>query len=120
MHEPRTIHRLNHPTHRLVVHRHPPRQAIQAVTVRRRPEMLDQLPLTRDQAHIHPLTAEIQTHVLPELAGIGAVPAWRAKHASMRNRSAPAVWPMRIAAVTGPHPRSGSTCGPQSGDDELS
>jgi hypothetical protein len=58
--------------------------------------------------------------VLPELAGIGAVPAWRAKHASVRNRSAPAVWPMRIAAVTGPHPRSVSSCGPQSGDDELS
>jgi hypothetical protein len=29
--------------------------------------------------------------VLPELAGIGAVPAWRAKQASVAKRSAPAV-----------------------------
>ena len=40
--------------------------------------------------------------VFPEMAGIGAVPVWRAKHASVGNRLAPAVWPMMIAAVTGP------------------
>ena len=40
--------------------------------------------------------------VLPELAGIGAVPACRAKHASLRNRLAPAVRPMITAAVTVP------------------
>ena len=49
--------------------------------------------------------------VLPELAGIGAVPACRAKYASVGNRLAPAVWPMMIAAVTVPQPCWSSSCG---------
>ena len=49
--------------------------------------------------------------VLPELAGIGAVPAWRAKHASVGKRWAPAVWPMMIAAVTGPQLCSANSAG---------
>lgn len=39
--------------------------------------------------------------VLPELAGIGADPAWRAKHASVGNLLAPGVWPTMIAARDG-------------------
>jgi hypothetical protein len=47
----------------------------------------------------------------PEEHGIGAVPVWRAKLASVRNRSAPAVWPIRTAAVSAPQPVSASSCG---------
>ena len=43
--------------------------------------------------------------VLPELAGIGAVPVCRAKHASLRNRLAPAVRPMIDRGGDGPDPR---------------
>ena len=49
--------------------------------------------------------------VLPELAGIGAVPECLAKLASVGERSAPAVWPIRIAAVIVPQPCSASSCG---------
>jgi CheY-like chemotaxis protein len=49
--------------------------------------------------------------VLPELAGIGAVAVWRAKPASVGKRLALAVWPMMIAAVTGPQPCSASRAG---------
>jgi hypothetical protein len=60
VHEPRAVHRLHHPTHRLAIHRQPPRQPVQPVAIRRRAEMLDQLSLAGDQAHIHALAAEIQ------------------------------------------------------------
>ena len=63
VHEPCAVHRLNDPAHRLVVYSDPPRQPVQTVPVRRRPEMLDQLPLTGYQAHVDPLAAQIQTHV---------------------------------------------------------
>jgi hypothetical protein len=42
----------------------------------------------------------------PEEQGIGAVPDWRPKQASERNRSAPAVRPISSAAVSVPHPCS--------------
>jgi hypothetical protein len=42
---------------------------------------------------------------------IGAVPACNAKLASALNRWAPAVRPIRIAAVSGPQPTSASSCG---------
>jgi hypothetical protein len=59
------------------------------------------------------VTAAVQAEriVLPELAGIGAVLACRAKHASERNRCAPAVRPMITAAVTVPIERCSSSCG---------
>jgi hypothetical protein len=41
VHEPRAVHRLDHPAHRLVIHRDPPAQPVQAVAVRRRAEVLD-------------------------------------------------------------------------------
>jgi hypothetical protein len=41
VHEPRAVHRLNHPAHRLVIHRDPPAQPVQAVAVRGRAEVLD-------------------------------------------------------------------------------
>ena len=63
VHEPRAVHRLDHPAHRLVVHRHPPAQPVQPVAIRRRAEMLDQLPLARDQAHIDTPAAQIQPNV---------------------------------------------------------
>ncbi len=42
---------------------------------------------------------------------MGAVPAWRAKCPSVGKRWAPAVWPMMIAAVTGPQPGWASSWG---------
>src|SRR4051812_4774301 len=49
--------------------------------------------------------------VLPELTGIGATPAARASLASLANRSAPAISPTSLAAVSGPNPGSESSCG---------
>jgi hypothetical protein len=49
--------------------------------------------------------------VRPELAGIGAIPAARASLASVAKRPAPAISPTSLAAVSGPHPRSASSCG---------
>jgi hypothetical protein len=46
-----------------------------------------------------------------EEAGIGAAPPVRASLASVANRSAPAISPIGLAAVSGPHPRSASSCG---------
>jgi hypothetical protein len=43
LHEPGAIHRLHYPTHRLVVHSDPTREPVQAVTIRRRREVIDQL-----------------------------------------------------------------------------
>ena len=63
MHVASAVHRLNHPAHRHAIHRHPAREPVQTVAVTRRPEMLDQLPLARDQAHIQPLATEIQTRM---------------------------------------------------------
>ena len=63
VHEPRAVHRFHHPANRLVIHSHPTAQPVQPVAIRRRAEMLDQLTLARDQAHIDPPAAQIQTHV---------------------------------------------------------
>jgi hypothetical protein len=52
----------------------------------------------------------------PEEQGIGAVPVCSAKFASERKRSVPAVWPIRIAAVSAPHPRSANSLGAVRGD----
>jgi hypothetical protein len=49
--------------------------------------------------------------VLPEEAGIGAAPPVRASFESVANRSAPAISPISLAAVSGPHPRSFSLRG---------
>ena len=49
--------------------------------------------------------------VLPELTGIGASPAARASLASVAKRSAPAISPTSLAAVSGPKPGSESSCG---------
>ena len=49
--------------------------------------------------------------VLPDEAGIGAVPACRAKCPSLGKRCAPAVWPMMIAAVMVPQPGWASSWG---------
>lgn len=43
--------------------------------------------------------------------GIGATPESRAKWTSLLNRSAPAVCPIKIAAVSGPQPVSSSNSG---------
>ena len=63
VHEPRAVHRLHHAAYRLVVYRHPPAQAVEAVAVRGRAEVLDQLSLARDQAHVDPPAAQIQPNV---------------------------------------------------------
>ena len=47
----------------------------------------------------------------PEEQWIGAVPVCSAKLASERNRWLPAVWPIRIAAVSAPQPCSASSLG---------
>jgi hypothetical protein len=47
----------------------------------------------------------------PEEQGIGAVPVCRPNAASERNRSLPAVRPIRIAAVSAPQPGSASSWG---------
>jgi hypothetical protein len=49
--------------------------------------------------------------VRPELAGIGAIPAARASLASVAKRSAPAISPTSLAAVSGPQPRSATSSG---------
>src|SRR5918999_631921 len=49
--------------------------------------------------------------VLPELAGMGAIPAARASLASVAKRSAPAISPTSLAAVSGPQPGSATSCG---------
>ena len=76
VHEPRAVHRLDHPAHRLVIHRDPPRQPVQTVPVTRRAEMLDQLTLPGDQAHVNAFATEIQPnvqhHQLPPFPGRGA------------------------------------------------
>jgi hypothetical protein len=45
----------------------------------------------------------------PELAGIGAMPPARASLASVAKRSAPAISPTSLAAVSGPQPRSATS-----------
>ena len=60
VHEPRAVHRLHHRADGLAVHRHPTREAIQAVTIRGRREAVDQLPLIGDQAHINSFATQIQ------------------------------------------------------------
>jgi hypothetical protein len=60
VHEPRPVHRLDHPPHRLVIDSDPARQPVQAVAVRRRREMVDQLAIARDQADIDPSATETQ------------------------------------------------------------
>ncbi|MBV8953410.1 MAG: hypothetical protein JO153_08325 [Solirubrobacterales bacterium] len=45
VHEPGAVHRLHHPAHPLAVHSDPTRQPVQAVAVRRRREVIDQLAL---------------------------------------------------------------------------
>jgi hypothetical protein len=49
--------------------------------------------------------------VLPELAGIGATPAARARLAAVAKRWAPAISPTSLAAVSGPKQGSVSSCG---------
>ena len=49
--------------------------------------------------------------VLPELTGIGAMPAARASLASLEKRCAPAISPISLPAVSGPKPGSASSCG---------
>jgi hypothetical protein len=43
--------------------------------------------------------------------GIGAAPLVRASLASLAKRVAPAISPISLAAVSGPQPRSASSCG---------
>lgn len=52
--------------------------------------------------------------VLPDEAGIGAAPASRASLASVAKRSAPAISPISLAAVSAPQPASASSCGASS------
>src|SRR6478672_8125882 len=47
----------------------------------------------------------------PELAGMGAMPAARASLASEAKRSAPAISPTSLAAVSGPQPGSATSWG---------
>jgi hypothetical protein len=61
--------RLDYTAHRLVVHRDSARQAVEAVTIRRRCEVIDELALIGDQAHIDLPATQIQPnmqhHTLP-------------------------------------------------------
>jgi len=61
--EPRAVHRLDHPPHRLPIHRNAARQPIQAIPVRRHEEMIAQLPLVGDKADVHAPATEIQANV---------------------------------------------------------
>jgi hypothetical protein len=61
-HEPRPVHRLHHTSDRLVIDRHAAGHAVQAVTVRRRHEMINQLAPVADQADIDPLATEVQAN----------------------------------------------------------
>jgi hypothetical protein len=63
VHEPRPVHRLHHATHPLVVHRNPPGQPIQAIAIRRRGKVIDQLSLIGDQAYVNALATQIQPNV---------------------------------------------------------
>jgi hypothetical protein len=66
VHEPRTGHRLDHRAHRPLVTPHPARQAKQAVGVRRRRELLDDLASRRQQADIDLAATQIQSSVQHE------------------------------------------------------
>jgi hypothetical protein len=67
VHEPGAVHRLDHPAHRLVVHRDPTGEPVQAVAVRRRGEVIDQLAVARNQADIDSPATQIQPNVQHEL-----------------------------------------------------
>ena len=78
VHEPRAVHRLNYRPHWSAIHGDAAGQAVQAVAVRRRREVIDQLPFTRDQADVDALATEVKTGVqhdslLHRRAGIGPV-----------------------------------------------
>ena len=75
VHEPRPVHRFHHAPDRLVVDRDAAREPVQAVAVRRRPELIDQLALAGDQADIDPPAAQVQPnmqHALSLLSRRGA------------------------------------------------
>jgi hypothetical protein len=63
VHEPRPVHRFHHASDRLVIDRDAAREAIQAVAVRRRPELSDQLALLGDQTHINPLAGKVKPNM---------------------------------------------------------
>jgi len=65
--EPRAVHRLDHPAHRLAIDGDTAREPVQAVAVRRHREMIDQLPPIGDQADIDPLATQIQANVQHQL-----------------------------------------------------
>ena len=54
VHEASAVHRLHHAPHRLVIDRDASRQPVQAVAVRRRREVIDQLAMIGDQADVNP------------------------------------------------------------------
>jgi hypothetical protein len=64
MHEPRAVHRLDHRPHPLT--REPPRQAAQAVGVRRRSRLRDQFAVLGQQTDVEPTSTQIQTSVQHE------------------------------------------------------
>src|SRR5947209_9494051 len=66
VHEPGPVHRLHHPTDRFAIYGHPPREAIQAVTIRDRREPIDQLPRIGDQAHVNSFATQVQTNMQHE------------------------------------------------------
>src|SRR5438270_1083583 len=80
--EPGAVHRLHHPTHRLAIHRHPPREAVQTVAIRGRREPVDQLPLIRSETRHTPTrlrprsspTCSTNTPPSPPRATAGSVP----------------------------------------------
>jgi hypothetical protein len=66
VHEPRAVHRLDYATHVAPERPHPPHQAAEAISVRRRRDVIDQLTVLGEQADIEPMTAEIQSSVQHE------------------------------------------------------
>ncbi|MGB0094185.1 MAG: hypothetical protein WBP81_16850 [Solirubrobacteraceae bacterium] len=67
VHKPRAVHRLDHSAHQLVIDSDPTGQPVQAVMVRRRREVINQLTLIGDQTDIDPSATEIQPNVQHDL-----------------------------------------------------
>jgi hypothetical protein len=66
VHEPRAVHRLDHPADRLAIHRHPAGQPIQAVSIRGPREAIDELTPIGDETHINAFATQIQTNMQHE------------------------------------------------------
>jgi AAA domain len=96
----------SHELREVVRQRHPRERHLLAQV--RRGDPADYIADKTNRGHLHVHTGDSNSALAVgrELAGIGAIPAARANLASVAKRSAPAISPTSLAAVSGPQPRS--------------